>query len=254
MQHPQHILITGASSGLGKALALAYAAPGITLSLTGRDNGRLAAVKSACEAKGAEVGATTTDVRDVSTMATFLQKRHAQKPIDLAIANAGISAGTAGGHSEPSTQTSAIFATNVQGVLNTLEPLIPLMSAHGKGQLAIVSSLAGFKGLPSAPAYCASKAAARFIGEAWRPLLKPHNIQVNVICPGFIKTRMTDVNDFPMPFLMTAPKAAVLIQRRLAANHARIAFPWPLYFSTWLLGLLPPAWLDAALGKLPGKR
>jgi short-subunit dehydrogenase len=175
-----------------------------------------------------------------------------QYPIDIAIANAGISAGTASGTESPD-QTAAIFATNVQGVLNTLEPLIPIMQQRGSGQIGLLSSLASFKGFSSAPAYCASKAAVRFMGEAWRPLLKQSGIKVSVICPGFIETPMTAVNNFPMPFLLSPEKAAQRIITSLEKNKARIAFPLPLYFTSWLIGILPPAWLDWVIGKLPKK-
>jgi len=244
----QHILITGASSGLGAALAFVYAKPNVTLILTGRNAERLSDVEESCKTRGAKVIAGVIDVCDKAAMAELVSKY----PIDIAIANAGISAGTAGGTESPE-QTAAIFATNVQGVLNTLESLIPIMQQRGSGQIAMVSSLASFKGFPSAPAYCASKAAVRFMGEAWRPLLKESGIKVSVICPGFIETPMTAVNNFPMPLLLSPEKAAQIIIKGLKQNKARIAFPLPLYFTSWLIGILPPAWLDWVLEKLPKK-
>jgi short-subunit dehydrogenase len=244
----QHILITGASSGLGAALALAYAKPNVTLILTGRNAERLGDVDASCQTRGTKVIAQVIDVCNKAAMAELVNKY----PIDIAIANAGISAGTAGGTESPE-QTAAIFATNVQGVLNTLEPLIPQMQQRGSGQIALLSSLASFKGFPSAPAYCASKAAVRFIGEAWRPFLKQSGVKVSVICPGFIETPMTAVNNFPMPFLLSPEKAAKIIIRGLEQNKARIAFPLPLYFTSWLIGILPPAWLDWFMQKLPKK-
>ncbi len=127
------------------------------------------------------------------------------------------------------------------------------MKARRAGQIGIMASLAGFRGLPSAPAYCASKAAVRIFGEGLRVEYAPHNVEVNVICPGYIRTPMTDANHFPMPFLMDAEPAARLIADRLRQNQARIAFPWPMGLAVWLLALLPPAWTDPLLGNLPKK-
>ena len=245
----QHILITGASSGLGAALALGFASPSTRLLLTGRDKNRLSQVVASCEARGATVVSAVLDVRDKGAMATFVTSY----PIDIAIANAGISAGTATGL-ESAEQTEAIFATNVQGVLNTLEPAILQMKQRRRGQIVIISSLASFKGFPGAPAYCASKAAVRFIGEAWRTLLRPHGIKVNVVCPGFIKTRMTDANKFPMPFMMNQEEAAAIIMHGLSRDKARIAFPMQLYALSWFLGILPPPLIDWFISAIPAKK
>lgn len=252
MRNPTHILITGASSGIGEALALVYAAPGIHLALTGRDAGRLAAVASACRAKGAGVVETLTDVTDRAGLAAWIAAQDDRQPIDLVIANAGISAGTGGGV-ETEAQTRSIFATNVDGVLNSIHPLIPRMVTRGQGQIALISSLASFRGMAGAAAYCGSKAAVRVYGEALRGDLAPHGVRVSVICPGFVVSRMTAVNRFPMPFLMQADRAARIIRMGLARNRGRIAFPWPTYAVSWLLGVLPPALVDMILSKAPRK-
>ncbi|WP_114391853.1 SDR family NAD(P)-dependent oxidoreductase [Oleisolibacter albus] len=252
MRDPHSILITGGSSGIGEALALAYAAPGIRLLLTGRDAQRLHAVADACESRGAVVERAVLDVTDRQAMAAWLQAQDDRHPIDLAIANAGISAGTGdGGESEE--QARSIFAVNLDGVLNTVHPLIPRMLARRRGQLALISSLAGFRGLPGAPAYCASKAAVRIYGEALRGELAGQGVQVSVVCPGFVRSRMTAVNRFPMPFLMDAERSAAIIRRGLAANRARIAYPFPTYCVSWLLGVLPPALTDRLLAAAPRK-
>lgn len=116
-----------------------------------------------------------------------------------------------------------------------------------------MSSLAGFRGLPSAPAYGASKAAVRSWGEGLRGQLAPRNIAVNVICPGFVESRITDENDFPMPFLMEAERAAEIIARGLAKNRGRIAFPWQMYMAVWLFSALPVSWTEALASALPRK-
>jgi len=252
MRNPTCILITGATSGIGAALARCYAGPGMRLLLTGRRAEPLDAVAADCRAAGAATVTGTLDVADRAGMADWLAAQDGAHPIDLVIANAGISAGTGGGL-ESGEQARAIFATNLDGVLNTILPLIPPMRVRGRGQIALMSSLAGFRGMPGAPAYCASKAAVRVYGEALRADLAGQGITVSVICPGFVATPMTAVNRFPMPFLMTAERAAVLIRRRLAAGRARIAFPFPTYAAVQLLAAIPPGWLDPLLARAPRK-
>ncbi|MBU0726971.1 MAG: SDR family NAD(P)-dependent oxidoreductase [Alphaproteobacteria bacterium] len=252
MLSPKTIVITGASSGLGAALAVEYTGPGILLALTGRDADRLEATASACRAKGAEVEAARLDVSDTAAMEAWLLALDNRQPVDLVIANAGISAGT-GGAVEPADQARRIFAVNLDGVLNSVLPLIPRMQARKSGQIALMSSLAGFRGFPGAPAYCGSKAAVRVYGEALRGTLAASGVAVNVICPGYVRTAMTARNSFPMPLLMDADKAAALIRRRLGRNAARIAFPWPMLAAVWLLQALPPALIDPLMRRLPAK-
>ena len=189
------------------------------------------------------------------------------RALDLVVANAGISAGTGGiakdGGIEAPGQAQRIFAVNVDGVFNTVEPALPLMRCHAprpgvradaaRGQIAIVSSLAGFRGFPGAPAYSASKAAIKAWGEALGPILAADGIHVAVVCPGFITTPMTGRNDFPMPFLMPADKAARRIRDGLARGRVRITFPWPMYAMAWLLGALPPSLGNRILAGSPGK-
>ncbi len=252
MQDPKSIVITGGSSGIGAALARGYAAPGVSLGLTGRDPARLAAVAEACRAAGAEVAAAVIDVRQREALAAWLAERDRARALDLVIANAGISAGT-GSFGETAEQVREILSVNVDGVVNTALAAAELMRPRRRGQIAIMSSLAAFRGFPGAPAYCASKAAVRVWGEALRGMLHGEGLGVTVICPGYVKSRMTAVNDFPMPFLMEAERAAGIIRRGLAADKARIVFPRRLFAAVWLLGLLPPAWTDPLLRRLPEK-
>jgi short-subunit dehydrogenase len=248
----RHVLITGASSGLGAALAESLAEPGIRLSLAGRDAERLAAIAATCRALGAQAVTSVFDVTDTDAAKAFVENAAAHFPLDLVLANAGISAGTGGG-GETAAQTREIFAVNLDGVTNTVLPAISQMRTAGHGQIAIMSSLAGFIGLPGAPAYCASKAAVRVWGESLRGELAGSGIRVSVICPGFVRTPMTDRNPFPMPFLMSPEKAARIIVSRLAQNHARIAFPWPLYAVLRALGALPAGLRDRLLRATPRK-
>lgn len=261
------ILITGASSGLGSVLAKTYAKIGTTLWLSGRDRTRLESIATGCRARGAVVETVMLDVTDRGEMTRWIATCDAARPLDLVIANAGISAGTGGiakdGGVEAPGQAQRIFATNVGGVFNTIEPAIPLMRRHAprlgvapsaaRGQIAIMSSLAGFRGFPGAPSYSASKAAVKAWGEALRPILARDGISVSVICPGFVTTPMTATNDYRMPFLMPAEKAAVIMKRGLDRGQARIAYPGPMHFAAWLMSALPQTLGDRILRNSPGK-
>ena len=249
------ILITGASSGIGKALAEFYAGPGAFLALSGRDAVRLAAVANTCRARGAIVETAVLDVTDRAAMRGWVTAVDDAHPLDLVIANAGISGGTGGtgGVGEPDGQAKQIFNINVNGVLNTIDPVIPRMAARGRGQVALMSSLASFCGWPGSPAYSASKGAVRMYGEALRGALKNKGVKVNVICPGFVETPMTNVNGYKMPFLMPVEKSVPYIVNGLAQNRARIAFPWQTYMIAGFIGLLPPAVMQRVLARTPEK-
>jgi short-subunit dehydrogenase len=248
-----NILISGAGSGIGHALAIAYSKSGINLFLCGRNQEKLHATKILCEELKANVLLKILDVKDEIATKNWIEEIEKNYELDLVIANAGISAGTASG-TESFSQVQEIFSTNLNGVLNLIHPVIEKMKTRKKGQIALVSSLAGFRGLPSSPAYSGSKAAVRVYGEALRGNLGKFGIKVNVICPGYIKTPMTDVNEFPMPFLMSAEKCAAIIKRGLEKNKSRIAFPFALYFVVWLATLLSPKITDPLFAKLPGKK
>jgi len=253
MKEPRSILITGASSGIGEALAMAYAGPGVSLALTGRDADRLEKVAAACRQRSARVETALINVADADSMARWIEGIDRATPIDLVIANAGRGA-SAGDGPEAAEVTRAVFAVNLGGVLNTVLPLIPRFQARRRGQIAVMSSLASFRGFPPAPAYCASKAAVRTWGEALRGHLHRYGIEVSVICPGFIVSRMTGKNKFPMPFLMDAARAAAIMKRGLERNRARIAFPFPLYLAIWLVGSLSPIFTDWLFMRLPKKQ
>ncbi len=254
MTRPEHILITGASSGIGAALAASYARPGVTLSLGGRDRARLDQIAQTCRDQGAAVDTEAVDVTDRPAMAAWIEQADDAQPLDLVIANAGISGGGGGSETgEPFAQVRAIFDVNVTGVINTAEPTLPRMIARRSGQVALMSSLAAFSGWPGAPAYSAAKGAVRLYGEALRGKMKSCNVKINVICPGFIRTPMTDVNDYSMPFLMGPDRAAAIIKRKLARNAGRIAFPWQTYLLAGFFGLLPFGLTERCLSGLPEK-
>lgn len=249
-----HIVITGASSGIGAALAHYYARPGVLLSLTGRDEARLNAVAEAARARGAEVHTAILCVTARDQMAAWLTEADERKPVDLVIANAGISAGMGDGLEEGAEQVRRLFDVNVTGVFNTIDPLLPRMIARRYGSVALMASLAGFRGWPGAPAYCATKAAVKVYGEGLRGALAQSGVNVHVICPGFVRSRMTDVNKFPMPFIMDADKAAVIIARGIAANKGRIAFPAVPHFVAWFCNILSDGTAQRILRLMPKKK
>ena len=242
------IVLTGASSGIGEALALDYAAPGVALALTGRDAERLEAVAAACRAKGATVVADTIDVTDRDRFLPWLTAFDQAHPVDLVIANAGISIDKDNSSLDDFSIIRKTLDVNINGVLNTVEPLLAPMIARKRGQIAVVSSLAGFIGLPYSASYNASKAAVRVWGESIRYVLKKDGIGVSVICPGFVVSRLTAEAPFPMPFLMTSAKASAIIRRGLAANRPRIAFPFGTKAAVWLGTTLPGRWTARLLG------
>ena len=249
------VMITGASSGLGRALALACAAPGTRLYLAGRDAERLDGVAAACRGRGAEVDARVLDVRDAEAMEHWVGEAGR---LDLVIANAGISAGTEGGV-ETAAQTRAIFAVNLDGVLNTVLPAMAAMAAQPpdarglRGRIAVVASIASFVPAPGAPSYCASKAAVDAWTVATAASARARGIGMTSICPGYVRTAMTARNRFPMPGLMDADRAAAIILRGVAAGRRRLAFPWWMGLAARLVGLLPPRLSAALLSPAGGK-
>ncbi|MFO1084501.1 MAG: SDR family NAD(P)-dependent oxidoreductase [Reyranellaceae bacterium] len=248
MKEFSSIVITGASSGIGEALALDYARPGAALALTGRDAGRLEGVAQACRAKGATVIASTIDVVDRQALAAWLTAFDDSHPVDLVIANAGISIDKDNSSLDDFAIIRKTFDVNVDGVFNTVEPLMSRLMTRRRGQIAIVSSLASFIGLPYSASYNASKAAVRVWGESIRYVLKKSDVGVSVVCPGFVVSRITANAPFPMPFLMSAEKASAIIRRGLAGNRARIAFPLGTKAAVWFGGLLPGGWTARLLG------
>lgn len=242
MKNPKTIMITGANSGIGEALALEYAEEyakkGVYLAISGRDSERLNDIKTRLEALGATVDARLIDVTDEAAMAVWVKEIAEKYPLDLVIANAGI--GITSEHKMSlHERTKKTFDINVTGVFNTIHPAIDVMKKQGHGQVAIVSSIAGFLGLPGNAAYSASKNAVRAYGEALRGTYAARNIKVNVICPGFVTTRLTANNKFTMPFLMNSERAAKIIIKGLKQNKARIGFPFPTYAFIRTLQALP---------------
>ena len=239
------VLVTGASSGIGRGIALAYAAPGVRLALIGRDASRLEATAAAARAEGAAVETATLDVRDRKAMATWIAEADARQPFDLAIANAGITTGLEPDElAEEPEAVRAIIATNLVGVLNTAEPLVGPMAARGTGHLAFVGSIAGLHGLPYSPAYCITKAGVHAYAESIRARMERRGVLVSLIVAGYVKTPLNDSIDAFKPGELSEAAAGALIRRRLEQGRATIAFPFFLYASALAGRCLPARWYD----------
>lgn len=252
---PRTIVITGASSGIGLALAKDYAREGHRLALLGRDRIRLQEAAAACEKAGAQASVAAIDVTDRAGMESWLQNYDAANPVDLLIANAGILRGSPDGHApETGEDSRAVFETNVNGLLNTVHPLLPRMIARRHGQVAVMSSIAALTPLSWCPSYAASKAASYSYGISLRESLSPHGISVSVICPGFVDTRMTGQLGKPPAGIMRVEEASARIRRGLSANEAVIAFPGTMAFGAQVSALLPRGLRDMVLQRFSVRR
>jgi len=241
------IAITGASSGLGRALAVAYAHPGATLHLTGRDAARLAEVAASCRKLGALVFETIADVTDRAAMDAWIAQAGL---LDLVIANAGISAGPGAANAEAPHAIRAVLATNIDGALNTALPAIAAMAKQpvgpngNRGRVAFVGSIAGLIALPTSPTYSAAKAALDFWVSATAPNLARDGIALSLVRPGFIRTPMTARNPYKMPGIIDADQAAAKIIAGLAAGKTHITFPYWLGIFARIGNLMPKSIFD----------
>jgi NADP-dependent 3-hydroxy acid dehydrogenase YdfG len=244
------ILITGASSGIGRALALAYAQQGTRLALVGRNPERLTDVAKAAAAKGAETVPVRLDVRDRAAVREWVTRTDSVHPFDLVIANAGITTGLApNGIAEDPEAVRSIFATNLFGVLNVIEPLLLPMAARRSGHVAIIGSIAGLISLPYAPAYCATKAAVHAYARALRGRLEPQGLRVSLVIPGFVKTPLNDSISAFKPFESSDVEAAAIIKRGLTRGAATIGFPWPLILAARFASVLPARLVDHVMAR-----
>lgn len=240
-RYPFHsVLVTGATGGIGSALARELAAPGQRLVLGGRDERRLKAIADDCRRAGAEVESAILDLTDWAAAAEWVRSADARKALDLVIACAGISGET--GHPGDNPDFSRrLFRVNVEGTINTVEPVLPAMRARRRGQIGIVASIAGMRGVSRGPAYSGSKAALIVLGQGWREALAPDGIGVSVLCPGYVRTVMADVQRFRKPFMLEPADAARRMLEALVRNRAVTTFPWPVALAGWIFRTLPGA-------------
>lgn len=248
MDQALRVFITGASSGLGAALARHYGEQGAQLGLAGRKRPGLEHA-----AAGLNARLYQADVRDADAM-----QRAAQSfiddvgPPDIVIAAAGISVGTLTEEAADAAVFRAVMDANVLGLVHTFQPFIAAMQP-GKGILCAISSVAGVRGLPGGGAYSASKAAATVYLEALRLELKPRGIAVVTVAPGYIDTPMTQVNPYAMPFKLSAPIAAQKVARCIALRRAYTVIPWQMAWVARMLKCLPIPVYDAVFVKAPRK-
>ena len=238
-EEPKTILITGATGGIGTALAEQYAMTGNTLVLFGRNEQKLACLAEQCRNQGARIVTQISDLRNHQRFMVQLQVVCEQEQPELVIANAGVS-NTADNDGEHWEAIKEVIEVNVLATMGTVQAVLPFMRRQGKGQIALVSSLAAWYGLPMTPSYSASKAAIKNYAEAMRCRLEPEGIKINLIMPGFVVSRMSRSVPGPKPFLLSTEQAARAIRIGLKANRSRISFPFPLAIGCWLLAMLPP--------------
>ena len=246
------VFITGASSGLGAALATVYAAQGAVLALVGR---RAQALQDLNAALGGRHFCYALDVCDRAALhaaaADFLQ--HSGQRIDIVVASAGVSQGTLTAETQDFEVFESILATNLMATVATFEPFVPVMMRAGQGRLVGIGSVAGVRGLPGAGAYSASKAAVATYCESLRVELAPAGVGVVTIAPGYIRTQMTAHNPYRMPFLMDADafaqKASIAIER----GTRYTVIPWQMGIVARLMRCLPNALYDRLARNAPRK-
>ncbi len=241
------VFLTGASSGIGEALAREYAARGAVLGLVARRGEALEALAASLPAGALTYRADVCDLPAMQAAAADFLGRHGAP--DLVIANAGISHGTLTEHPADAEVFRQILEVNVVGMVNTFQPFLAAMRSAGRGTLAGVASVAGYRGLPGAGAYSASKAAAIRYLESLRVELRGTGVRVATICPGYIATPMTEKNPYPMPVLITADEFARRFARALDAGRTYAVIPWPMAIVARILHVLPNALFDAAFAR-----
>ncbi|VFR46847.1 Oxidoreductase, short-chain dehydrogenase/reductase family [plant metagenome] len=247
-----NVFITGASSGLGEALARRYAAQGATLGLVAR---RGEVLRTLADSLPGTHACYALDVRDRAALhgaaADFLARCAGR--VDVVVASAGISAGTLSEHTEDFAVFQAILDTNLMATVATFEPFLAPMRARGQGRLVGIGSVAGVRGLPGAGAYSASKAAVATYCESLRVELAPAGVKVVTIAPGYIRTPMTAANPYRMPFLMDAAAFAERGEAAIARGVRYTVIPWQMGMVARLMRVLPDWLYDRAAKDAPRK-
>ncbi|MBN3760100.1 SDR family oxidoreductase [Burkholderia sp. Ac-20365] len=251
MSSPLKVFITGASSGIGEALAAEYARRGAILGLVARRGEALAAFQQSHPQN--TISVYSVDVRDADALAQAAQQFIAEYGCpDIVIANAGISRGAVTGHGDLQTFRD-VMDVNYFGMVATFEPFAQAMIAARKGALVGVASVAGVRGLPGSGAYSASKSAATKYLEALRVEMRPLGVSVVTIAPGYIRTPMTAHNPYTMPFLMDADRFAAKVAEAITRKKRFAVFPWQMRLVAMLLHVAPRWLYDAVFEKAPRK-
>lgn len=248
----QRIFITGASSGLGEALARQYAGQGAVLGLLGRRRDALERLRAALPASERH-SIYALDVNDHAALAQAAADFERGGAVDIVIASAGVSRGTLTEYAEDTEVFAQILATNVTATVATFSPFLAGMKARGQGCLVGMGSVAGIRGLPGGGGYSASKAAVMTYCESLRVELRGSGVRVVTIAPGYIDTPMTRGNSYAMPFLMPAGRFAERAAAAIAAGASYRVIPWQMGVVAKLLRLLPNRLYDPALAKAPHK-
>jgi hypothetical protein len=251
MKKPLRIVITGASSGLGLALTRHYLEHGATVAAFAR-RGQL--LNTLYAAYSGQIYCYELDVRDASAMQYAANDFFARAGVpDVVIANAGVSVGTLTEYAEDIDAFQQVMDINVLGMVKTFQPFVAAMRASQHGTLVGIASVAGFRGLPGAGAYSASKAAAISYLESLRVELHGSGVKVVTICPGYVKTPMTEINPYPMPFILEADEAARRMVRSIEQQVSFTIIPWQMGLLGRVLLCLPRWLYDGIFTKAPHK-
>lgn len=244
------ILITGASSGIGEAVAKKFADEGALLALAARRKDLIDKIAQQLEVK-TRVAAYKCDVTNLDEVRNvYRQIKIDFGKVDIAFLNSGVSF-RSGIKEFDSVKAKQTFDTNVMGLINFVEVLLPDFISEKNGVIVGVSSLADSRGFPKSGFYCASKAAASIFLESLRIELKPYNVKVITVRPGFVKTPMTDKNEFFMPFLMEPEKAADIIVKGIKKEKSRIQFPLAISLAVRLLRIIPDSLFEYLASREP---
>lgn len=245
------IFITGASSGIGESLAKHYARQGAQLALVARRADWLARVADEITPRPEVYVCDVRDAAALKAAAADFTNKHGLP--DTVIANAGVSRGTLTSEEDDLKAFQDIFDINVMGVVNTFHPFVTPMSERGHGTLVTIASVAGFRGIPGGGAYSASKAAAIRYSESLRVELKKSGVSVVTICPGYIRTPMTAVNKFKMPFLIDVEEAVVRFARAIESKTSFTVIPWTMGIAARILRAVPNWLYDRIFQMMPRK-
>ena len=249
---PLKIFITGANSGIGEALAIEYAKQGAILGLVARRKKELQTLQKKLNGKVLIYEVDVTNINQCRWASEDFIAHHGAP--DIVIANAGISTGTLTENFSDIQTFKKIIDTNLNGVINTFYPFIQLFKKREQGQFVGISSIAGIRGLPGSGAYSSSKAALINYLESFRVEMAPYKIDVTTIAPGYIKTPMTDVNNYAMPFIMPVDKAAISFINAIRKKKKFIIIPWQMKIIGYLMHILPIFIWDFLAKKGPRKK